>query len=88
MTLKFSSPPASPPDSAQVVTVSRCDRWSIYYRLQELTIPCSCPADGSLRVEVEGAIAALLVRSTVQQYTAPRRELVSWLERCWHTELP
>jgi hypothetical protein len=34
------------------VDVSRSDRWRIYHRLQELTIPCWCLEDGSLRVEV------------------------------------
>jgi hypothetical protein len=66
-----------------VVNVSRIDRWQIYYRLQELMIPCCCPDDGSLRVEVNDSVAAVLVRSTVQQYIASRQELVDWLERCW-----
>ncbi|MBD2313090.1 hypothetical protein H6G20_15585 [Desertifilum sp. FACHB-1129] len=63
--------------------VSRCDRWRIHHRLQELSIVCSCPADGSLQVEVHHGIDLILVRSTVQQFTASRQELVSWLERCW-----
>lgn len=68
---------------SQVVNVSRVDRWPIYHRLQELMIPCWCPADGSLRVEVNNSIAAVLLRSTVQQFVASRQELVDWLERCW-----
>jgi hypothetical protein len=69
------------------VEIPRCDRWRIYQRLQELMIPCSCPSDGSLRVEVNHCIAAVLLRSTVQQFTAPREDLVDWLKRCWRTEL-
>lgn len=69
----------------QLVDVSRSDRWQIYYRLQELMIPCCCPADGSLRVEVNNYLDAVLVRSTVKQFLASRQELVEWLERCWHT---
>lgn len=59
------------------------DRWQIFHRLQQLNIHCWCPADGSLFVEVNDAITAVLVRSTVQQFVAPRQELVGWLERCW-----
>ncbi|MCU0569572.1 MAG: hypothetical protein MUF49_23720 [Oculatellaceae cyanobacterium Prado106] len=66
----------------QIVDVPQIDRWQVYSRLQELQISCNCPSDGTLRVEVDHAIAILLVRSTVQQFTAPRQELVNWLERC------
>lgn len=70
----------------QVVTISRCDRWQVYHRLQELMIPCWCPADGSLWVDVNNCIAAVLVRSTVKQFVASRQELVDWLERCWQVQ--
>ncbi|HEY9831840.1 MAG TPA: Asr1405/Asl0597 family protein [Stenomitos sp.] len=77
-------PPSSSNTSVgQIVDVSRILRWQIYHRLQELRIPCWCPADGSLRVEVNDSVSAMLVRSTVQQFVAPRQELVDWLERCW-----
>ncbi len=76
-------PPSSSNTSVgQIVDVSRILRWQIYHRLQELRIPCWCPADGSLRVEVNDGVSAMLVRSTVQQFVAPRQELVEWLERC------
>jgi hypothetical protein len=65
------------------VDVSRIDRWRIYHRLQELTIPCWCLEDGSLSVEVKDSIAALLVRSVVHQFVASRQELLKWLENCW-----
>lgn len=66
-----------------IVSVPRTDRWRVYYRLQELTIPCSCLADGSLRVELQNGTSLLLLRSVVQQFVAPRQEAVNWLERCW-----
>jgi hypothetical protein len=69
-----------------VVAVPRSDRWRIYRRLQELMIPCWCLPDGSLRVEVQHITEALLLRSVVQQFVAPRQEMVTWLERCWETE--
>jgi hypothetical protein len=67
------------------VDVPLVDRWRIYYRLQELMIPCWCLPDGTLRVEVSDAIAAILLRSVVQQFLASRKDLVIWLDRCWQT---
>ncbi|MEA5507942.1 hypothetical protein VB735_33630 [Halotia wernerae UHCC 0503] len=67
----------------QVLQIPLSDRWRIYYRLQELKISCSCPADGSLRVQVNTSLEAVLIRSTVIQFLADRHELVEWLERCW-----
>jgi hypothetical protein len=78
-------PPSSP--TAYPLQVSRSDRWSIAYRLEELDIPHRCLADGSLQVEVKSAIAALLVRSVVQEI-ASRSELIDWLERCWQVNAP
>jgi hypothetical protein len=71
---------------AHIVCVSRIDRWQIYRRLQELMIPCWCLEDGSLRVEVQNGICAVLLRSVVQQFVASRQEMVIWLERCWNAE--
>jgi hypothetical protein len=70
----------------QVLHIPLSDRWQIYHRLQELTINCSCPADGSLRVQVNNLLEAVLIRSTVMQFLASRHELVDWLERCWDYE--
>ena len=74
------------PSWGQTVSVRRCDRWSIHRRLQELNIPCACPADGTLRVEVNHALALLLVRSAVRQFSTSRQEGVDWLERCWQSQ--
>ncbi|MFN6566067.1 Asr1405/Asl0597 family protein [Dendronalium sp. ChiSLP03b] len=68
---------------AQVLQIPLSDRWLIYHRLQELMISCSCPADGSLRVQVNNLLEAVLIRSTVMQFLASRHELIEWLERCW-----
>jgi len=67
----------------QVLQIPLSDRWRIYHRLQELMIPCSCHPDGSLRVQINSLLAAVLVRSTVMQCLASRQELVTWLEHCW-----
>lgn len=79
-----------PPDCSalsitQVVQVSRSDRWFVHQRLQELMISSWCLDDGSLQVEVNSSLDAMLVHSTIRQFTAPRNELVSWLENCWET---
>jgi hypothetical protein len=72
--------------STHVVSVPRIDRWRIYHRLQELMIPCWCLEDGSLHVDVQDGIGALLLRSVVQQFMASRQEMVNWLERCWDAD--
>lgn len=74
------------PAWGQVVPVHRGDRWAIYHRLQELSIDCACPSDGTLRVDVNHATALLLVRSTVRQFITPREEALDWLERCWESQ--
>ncbi|WP_066384409.1 MULTISPECIES: Asr1405/Asl0597 family protein [unclassified Anabaena] len=78
------SPDSSDGFADQVLQIPLGDRWQIYHRLQELMIPCSCPPDGSLRVQINTWLAAILVRSTVMQFLAPRHQLVDWLESCWH----
>ncbi len=77
----------SRPDAliSQVAKVSRSERWLIHRRLEELMIPCWCPDDGSLWVEIEHGIDAILLRSTVYQAIASRQELVDWLDRCWES---
>ncbi len=71
-----------------VLQIPLSDRWRIYHRLQELMIPCSCLADGSLRVQVNSCLMAILLRSTVLQCMASRQELIDWLEQCWQISKP
>ncbi len=59
-------------------------RWQIYYRLQELMIPCFCLSDGSLRVQVNNSLTLILIHSILKQFLASRQELINWLERCWN----
>ncbi|BAZ14367.1 hypothetical protein NIES4071_62100 [Calothrix sp. NIES-4071] len=67
----------------QIINIPFAERWQIYHRLQELTIPCWCPDDGSLRVYINSVLTAILVRSTLMQFFANRAELIDWLEQCW-----
>ena len=71
---------------SQITKINRCERWSVYRRLQELNIPSWCPADGALWVEIDNCIHAILLRSTIQQFVSTRSESIDWLERCWTTE--
>jgi len=71
------------PVTIQLSSVARSDRWRISYRLQELMIASNCAPEGSLQIEVNTALAAILVHSVFRQYVMSRQELVDWLERCW-----
>jgi hypothetical protein len=77
--------PPMPPRTFAVSSIQRCDRWSIHHRLQELNIPCACPADGTLRLEVNSVIDLVLARSTIRQFTTDCQDQRDWLDRCWHT---
>ncbi|MBD2665429.1 hypothetical protein B6N60_04438 [Richelia sinica FACHB-800] len=67
----------------QILLIPLADRWSVYHRLQELKISCSCPPDGSLRVQVNNVQEAILIRSTLMQFFASRPQLIAWLNCCW-----
>ena len=68
------------------VGINNTERWSIYHRLQQLEIPCSCSTNQPLQVELNnpGAIAQLCF--VVKQSTASRSELIDWLDDCWRIE--
>ena len=68
------------------VEIKNTQRWSIYHRLRELEIPCRCSTNQPLQVELErpGEIAQLCF--VVKQLTAPRNELIEWLNDCWQIE--
>jgi hypothetical protein len=73
-------------EAAQTLGVTGTERWEIYWRLQELNIPAQCVTDRPLSAQITSPAAAILVWSVVRRTTAPRRELVLWLHRCWQTE--
>ncbi len=58
-------------------------RWSLYQRLQELAIPCTCACHHPLQVDVNSPLAALQLWSAIRRLAAPRTEQLNWLERCW-----
>jgi hypothetical protein len=71
----------------RISKINRSDRWSVYRRLQELQISCWCREDGTLWVEINNCINAVLLRSIIQQFVSSRSELTDWLERCWSTNV-
>ena len=81
---KFNSPEAL---VTKIAKINRSERWSVYRRLQELQITCWCPEDGTLWVEIDDCINAVLLRSTIQRFLSTRSELTHWLERCWSTNV-
>jgi hypothetical protein len=70
----------------QLITISRSDRWQVHQRLKELEISSTCLRDGSLQVEIHSPLTVLQLRSVLLQLTAPRSQLVDWLEHCWQKQ--
>jgi hypothetical protein len=70
-------------ETQQTVGIKGAERWEIYWRLQQLGIPCKCATNQPLRAEVPSPTTAIQLWSVVRQTTASRRELVFWLHRCW-----
>ncbi|MBW3586763.1 MAG: hypothetical protein KY448_13250 [Cyanobacteria bacterium 0813] len=76
--------PADPElEVCDIVQVSWLDRWQVYKRLQELEIPCWCAVDEPLRAQISTAKQVAQLASVLRQVSAPRDELVQWLDCCW-----
>jgi len=71
------------PEVREIVAVNLADRWQVYLRLQQLDIPCTCATNQPLRVQIQNVTAAIQLWSVMRQLTAPRGELIFWLDRCW-----
>jgi hypothetical protein len=63
------------------------ERWNVFRRLNELSIPCQCAYGKPLRVNIETAATAIQVWSVTQQCLLPRSHLVARLERCWREKV-
>ena len=74
---------AATPTSGTALDLDRIERWNVFKRLKELSIPCQCACGQPLQVNIETATAAIQVWSVVQQFTAPRNVSIKHLERCW-----
>jgi hypothetical protein len=77
------NPSSSELETSQVIEIALADRWQVYRRLQELSIPCRCGTNQPLSAQINNVTAAIQLWSVVRQLTVPRRELVYWLDHCW-----
>ncbi|MFM7424770.1 MAG: Asr1405/Asl0597 family protein [Elainella sp.] len=66
-----------------MLPISRSERWQVHQRLIELDIRSCCLQGGGLAVEVANPVALIQLRSLLLQLTAPRQQLLGWLEHCW-----
>lgn len=77
------NPSKSKSEGGQIVEISGSDRWQVYRRLQELSIPCKCGSNQPLIAQIDDVTAAIQLWSVVRQITLRRCEQASWIERCW-----
>ncbi|MEM9274709.1 MAG: Asr1405/Asl0597 family protein [Cyanobacteria bacterium P01_F01_bin.143] len=73
----------SQPTNYQIIKIDRSNCWSIYRRLQDLSIKCSLSTGKPLKVEVNDPQTAVQVWSVIKQVSSDRSELIDWLEDCW-----
>jgi hypothetical protein len=73
-------------EPSQALALQGAERWEVYRRLETLEISCQCLIHQPLQVHLESPLAIAQLWSVVKQVTAPRTELVQWLERCWQLE--
>jgi hypothetical protein len=66
-----------------IIPISRSERWQLHHRLTELGIESCCLEDGCLAVDLANPLVILQLRSLLLQLTAPRHQLLNWLEHCW-----
>lgn len=69
-------------ESIQINTIAR---WDIYYRLQDLAIPCTCQTGQPLQVNIQSTKDAIQLWSVVKRITACRQDQIAWLNICWRT---
>lgn len=77
------NPSSAELEPSQVIEVALADRWQVYRRLQELSIPCQCGTNQPLSAQINNVTAAIQLWSVVRQLTVSRSELAYWLEHCW-----
>jgi len=73
----------SPFEFSEIAQINAVDRWSVYYRLQALAIPCTCAMGQPLRVQVPNPAIAIQLWSVVKSFTTSRQDQIAWLNTCW-----
>lgn len=72
-----------PTEFTEPIRVDPVIRWEVYFRLLELSIPCSCQTGEPLRVCIQDTLTAIQLWSVMKQATASRHEQIEWLNACW-----
>ncbi|MGK7887738.1 MAG: Asr1405/Asl0597 family protein [Leptolyngbyaceae cyanobacterium] len=78
--------PQSSRQFSEITQINSVDRWSMYHRLQELAIPCSCVTGQPLKVQVDNPAIALQLWGVAKQFNAPRQDKIAWLNNCWQQQ--
>jgi hypothetical protein len=60
------------------------DRWTVYHRLQELSIPCQCCCGEPLKVAIASPTTVLQVWGVIRRVTSSREAAIAALETCWN----
>jgi len=71
------------PEEKTALDLDPLDRWNVFARLQELSVPCECACGQPLRVEATSPTAVLQIWSVVRCATWSREVAVEALETCW-----
>ncbi len=72
------------PDPKVALDLDPVDRWQVFARLQDLSVPCECTCHHPLRVEATSPTAVLQIWSVVRSTTLPRHSMIAALENCWN----
>jgi len=72
------------PEQKIVLHLDPVDRWTVFARLQELSVPCECACGQPLRVEATSPTAVLQIWSVVRHSSLSREAAIAVLETCWN----
>lgn len=70
-------------DEIAMMAIECDDRWQVYFRLQDLNIPCQCKSHQPLLVNIQSAQALVQVCGVVKRFSTPRSDLCDWLNHCF-----
>lgn len=78
----MSQPLNDPCDLVVKLSLAGSDRWSVYYRFQELGIPCVCKMYQPLEIHCRHVLDIIQCWTVARRLTQPRRALAEQLEAC------
>jgi hypothetical protein len=70
-------------ETKKAINVQWAYRWEVFRRLQALEIDCQCATNEPLLVNLDSPATLAQVWSVMRQSTAPRHQLIDWLNECW-----